>query len=42
MCLSVRGPVIWNKLHNDLKNSSNVNMFKKRYTILLVSEYAVT
>ena len=29
MCLSVRGPVIWNKLHIALKNSSNVNMFKK-------------
>ena len=24
---SIRGPVLWNKLHNDLKNSTNVNMF---------------
>ena len=30
-----------NKLHNDLKNSTNVNMFKKRYKSFLVSEYAV-
>ena len=29
MCLSVRGPVMWNKLHTDLKNSTSVNMFKK-------------
>ena len=29
MCLSVRGPVMWNKVHKDLKNSTNVNMFKK-------------
>ena len=31
MCLSIRGPVMWKKLHNDLKNSTNVdNMFIKR------------
>ena len=30
---------MWNKLHNDLKNSPNVNMFKKRYKTFLVSEY---
>ena len=42
MCLSVRGPVMWNKLHTDLKNSTSVNMFKKRYKTVLVSEYAVT
>ena len=42
MCLSVRGPVTWNKLHTDLKNSTSVNMFKKRYKTFLVSEYAVT
>ena len=42
MCLSVRGPVMWNKLHTDLKNSTSVNMFKKRYKTFLVSEYAVT
>ena len=29
MCLIVRGLVMWNKLHNDLKNTINVNMFKK-------------
>ena len=29
MCLSIRGPVMWNKLHSDLKNSTTVNMFKK-------------
>ena len=27
--LSIRGPVMWNKLYNDLKNSTSVNMFKK-------------
>ena len=37
MCLSVRGPVMWNKLHTDLKNST-----KKRYKTFLVSEYAIT
>ena len=42
MCLSVRGPVTWNKLHTDYKNSTSVNMFKKRYKTFLVSEYAVT
>ena len=42
MCLSFRGPVMWNKLHTDLKNSTSVNMFKKRYKTFLVSEYAVT
>ena len=42
MCLSVRGPVMWNKLHTDLKNSTSVNMFKKRYKTFLVSEYAMT
>ena len=39
MCLSIRGPVMWNKLHSDLKNSTNVNMFNKRYKTFLVSEY---
>ena len=34
--------VMWNKFHNDLKNSTNVNMFKKRYKTFLVSEYAAT
>ena len=29
MCLSIRGPVMWSKLHSDLKNSTTVNMFKK-------------
>ena len=29
ICLSIRGPVMWNELHNDLKNSTTVNMFKK-------------
>ena len=42
MCLSIRGPVMWNKLHSDLKNSTTVNMFKKRYKTFLVSEYEVT
>ena len=28
MCVSIRGPVMWNKLHSDLKNSTTVNMFK--------------
>ena len=38
-----RGHVMWNKLHNNLKNSTNVNiMFKKRYKTFLVSEYAET
>ena len=27
MCLSIRGPVMWNKRHSDLKNSTTVNMF---------------
>ena len=31
-----------NKLHSDLKNSTTVNMFKKRYTTFLVSEYEAT
>ena len=35
MCLSIRGPVMWNKLHSDLKNSTTVNMFKKRYKTFL-------
>ena len=26
MCLSIRGPVMWNKLHSDLKNSTTVNI----------------
>ena len=42
MCLSIRGPVMWNKLHSDLKNSTTVNMFKKRYKTFLVSEYEAT
>ena len=42
MCLSIRGPVMWNKLHSDLKNSATVNMFKKRYKTFLVSEYEAT
>ena len=42
MCLSIRGPVLWNKLHSDLKNSTTVNMFKKRYKTFLVSEYEAT
>ena len=42
VCLSIRGPVTWNKLHSDLKNSTSVNMFKKRYKTFLVSEYEVT
>ena len=42
MCLSIRGPVMWNKLHSDLKNSTTVNMFKKRYKTFLVSEYKAT
>ena len=25
MCLSIRGPVMWNKLYSDLKNSTTVN-----------------
>ena len=29
MCLSIRGPVMRNKLHTDLNNSTNVNMFNK-------------
>ena len=38
ICLSIRGHVMWNKLHNDLKNSTTVSMFKKRYkTFWLVS-----
>ena len=42
MCLRIRGHVMWNKLHNDLKNSTTVNMFNKRYKTILVSEYAAT
>ena len=42
MCLSIRGPVRWNKLHSDLKNSTTVNMFKKRYKTFFVSEYEAT
>ena len=42
MCLSIRGPDMWNKLHSDLKNSITVNMFKKRYKTFLVSEYEAT
>ena len=42
VCLSIRGPVMWNKLHSDLKNSTTVNMFKKRYNTFLVSEYEAT
>ena len=42
MCLSIRGPAMWNKLHSDLKNSTTVNMFKKRYKTFLVSEYEAT
>ena len=42
MGLSIRGPVMWNKLHSDLKNSTTVNMFKKRYKTFLVSEYEAT
>ena len=35
---------MWNKLHNNLKNSTNVNMIKKRYKTFLVynSEHAET
>ena len=33
---------MWNKLHSDLKNSTTVNMFKKRYKTVLVSEYEAT
>ena len=33
---------MWNKLHSDLKNSTTVNMFKKRYKTFLVSEYEAT
>ena len=32
----------WNKLHNDLKNSTTVNMFKKRNKTFVLSEYAAT
>ena len=42
MCLSIRGPVMWNKLHSDLNNSTTVNMFKKRFKTFLVSEYEAT
>ena len=43
MCLSIRGPVMWNKLHSDLKNSTTVNMSKKtRYKTFLVSKYEAT
>ena len=37
MCLSIRGPVI-----NYTRNSTNVNMFKKRYKTFMVSEYSAT
>ena len=30
MCQSIIGHVMWNKLHNDVKNSTNVIMFKKK------------
>ena len=33
---------MWNKLHIDLKNSTTVNMFKKRCKTFLVSEYEAT
>ena len=42
MCLSIRGPVMWNKLHSDLKNPTIVNVFKKRYKTFLVSESEAT
>ena len=42
MCLSIRGPFMWNILHNDLNNSTTVNMFNKRFKTFLVSEYAAT
>ena len=29
-CLSVIGHLIWNKLHSDLKNSTNVNMLNRK------------
>ena len=42
MCLSIRGPVMWNKLNSDLKNSTPVNMFKKRYKTFMVSEWGIS
>ena len=39
---SVRGPVMWNKLHNDLNNSTNEDMFRKRFKTFLIRDSALT
>ena len=39
MCISVKGPKMWNSLNKDLKNSSNLCVFNISYRHYLVNEY---
>ena len=39
MCISVKGPKMWNSLNKDLKNSSNIHAFKISYKHYLVNKY---
>ena len=39
MCISVKGPKMWNSLNKDLKNSSNLRAFNISYKHYLVNKY---
>ena len=41
MCLSVKGPSMWNKLPDDVKNCANVFVFKKKYKKMLIDRYRI-
>ena len=41
MCLSVKGPSMWNKLPDDVKNCANVFVFKKKYQKMLIDRYRI-
>ena len=38
-CISITGVKLWNKLSEELKQSPNINQFKKRYKNMLISGY---
>ena len=39
MCISNCGVTLWNSLEQEMKQSTNINLFKKRYKKLFINRY---
>ena len=41
MCISIYGVKLWNSLHTDLTNCRSLQVFKKMYTLHIISLYYI-